>query len=99
MKKKMIFIWDWISSVAPDIPLNMNINVNILLFADDQIVILSNEDDLQNSNYLLDKISLGYNMKISIFKTKSMAFKGKDPVRTKLAINNKPIEQIHTLHI
>ena len=33
-------------------------------------------------------------MKKSISKTKSMAFKGKEPVKTKLVINNKPIEQI-----
>ena len=29
----------WKFSVAPGIPLNMNINVNTLIFADDQIVI------------------------------------------------------------
>ena len=33
-------------------------------------------------------------MKISISKIKSIAFKGKEPVRTKLIINNKNIEQI-----
>ena len=59
----------------------MTINVNTLLFAGDQIVIQSNEDDIQRSNYLLDKISPDYNMKISVSKAKSMASKGKEPVR------------------
>ena len=54
----------WKSSVAPDMPLYMNIKVNTLLFADDQIVIQINEDDLQKSIYLLDKISVDCNMKI-----------------------------------
>ena len=48
----------------------------------------------QRSIYSLNKISLDYNMKISISKTKSMVFKDKEPVGTKLVINNKPIEQI-----
>ena len=65
--------------------------------ADDQIVFQSNDDDLQRSIYLLDKLSLDYNMKITISKTKSMGFKSKEQVRTKVVINNKLIEQI--LHI
>ena len=63
-----------------------------LLFADDQIVIQSNEDDLQRSTYLLDKINLDYNMQILIFKTKSVALKGKEPGRTDLVIDEKSIE-------
>ena len=84
----------WKSSVAPGIPLNINININILLFASDQIIIQSNDDDLQRSINLVDKLSLDYNMKMSITNTKSMAFKGKEPVRTNLVIDNKPIDQI-----
>ena len=38
-------------------------------------------------------------MKISISKTKSIAFKGKEPVITKSVINNKPIVQKPTLYI
>ena len=71
----------------------MNINVN-LIFANDQIVLQSNGDDFPKSIYLLEKLNLDYNMKISISKSKSLAFKGKDAVRTKLVIINKPIEQI-----
>ena len=66
----------------------MNINVNTLLLADDHIVIQSKEDDLQRSIYLLDKVSPSYNMKKSISKTKSMSFNGKEPIRTKLVIDN-----------
>jgi hypothetical protein len=34
-----------------------------------------------------------YGLNISLQKTKLMAFKGRDPVRTKIVIDNKIIEQ------
>ena len=36
-----------------------------------------------------------YGLTISAQKTKSMAFKGQDPVRTKIVIHNKIIEQVN----
>jgi hypothetical protein len=35
---------------------------------------------------------------ISVQKTKSMEFKGRDPVRTKIAIDNKIIEQVKSFN-
>jgi hypothetical protein len=43
---------------------------------------------------LLNKITLNYNLEISINKSKVMAFKGKYPVRSKIMINNKIIKQV-----
>jgi hypothetical protein len=37
-------------------------------------------------------------MSISIEKTKIMAFSGKDPVRSKICINNKTLEQVNTFN-
>jgi hypothetical protein len=37
-------------------------------------------------------------MSISIEKTKIKAFSGKDPVRSKIFINNKIIEQVNTFN-
>jgi hypothetical protein len=36
-----------------------------------------------------------FDMSISIGKTKIMAFSGKDPVRSKICINNKTLEQVN----
>ena len=37
-------------------------------------------------------------MKISSTKTKTLAFKGKEPIRSKIVINNKIIKQVNTFH-
>ena len=65
-----------------------------MLFADDQVLIASSENELQLATYKLNQIIEKYNMKISINKTKVLAFKGKENVRSKIIINDKPIEQV-----
>jgi len=35
---------------------------------------------------------------ISVQKTKSMAFRGRDPVRTKIVIDNKIMEQVNSFN-
>jgi len=64
----------------------------MLLFADDQVIIADTEDNLQKAVHKLNQIITVYGLTISIQKTKSMAFKGWDPVRTKIVIDNKIIE-------
>ncbi|CAG7824607.1 unnamed protein product, partial [Allacma fusca] len=53
--------------------------ISTVLFADDQAVLAETEDDLQRSMYNLTKTSEKYDMRISSEKTKTMAFKGKEP--------------------
>lgn len=65
-----------------------------MLFADDQILLQESENELQKSIHLLQQIARGYNMQISIPKTKTMAFKGKYPVRIKILIDGQTIEQV-----
>jgi len=53
------------------------------------------EDNLQKAAHELNQIITEYGLTISVQKTKSMAFKGRDAVRTKIVINNKIIEQVN----
>jgi len=66
-----------------------------LLFADDQVVRADTEDNLQKAARKLNRIITEYGLTISVQKTKSMSFKGRDPVRTKIVIDNKIIEQVN----
>ena len=69
--------------------------LNILMFADDLAIIQNNENELQRSVYILNQLGKQYyNMKISLKKTKVMAHHGKFPVRSKIIIENNPIEQV-----
>jgi hypothetical protein len=40
-----------------------NLYLNILLFADDQVITQDSEDKLQNSLYILNQIGKDYNLK------------------------------------
>jgi len=53
--------------------LNNRKSVNTILYADDQILIATSEDELQIMAYLLNLIARKYKMTISSTKTKSMA--------------------------
>jgi len=74
--------------------LKRNIYLNTLIFADDQAIIQDSEDKLQKSVYLLNQMSKDYNFKISMDKTKLMAFKGKHLVRSKIEIDGSILEQV-----
>jgi hypothetical protein len=49
---------------------------------------------LQRAIFELNKTADNYNLKISVTKTKTMAFKGKPPIRTKIVINDTILEQV-----
>jgi len=56
------------------------------------------EDNLQKAAYKLNQIITEYGLTILVQKTKSMAFKGRDPVRTEIVIDNKIIEQVNSFN-
>jgi hypothetical protein len=56
------------------------------------------EDAQQTSICKLGTVTSKNGLKISTSKTKTMAFKGRDPVRSKIIVNNNAIEQINTFH-
>ena len=59
---------------------------------------MDSEDVKQTSIQKLGRITSKSELKISKSKTKTVAFKGRDPVRSKITINNNVIEQINTFH-
>jgi endonuclease/exonuclease/phosphatase family metal-dependent hydrolase len=72
--------------------------LNCLIFADDLIVLQESEDDLQRSLFELDKIGQDYNLIISSSKTRVMAFRGKDPVRSKIVVQQNIVDQVSHFH-
>ena len=68
------------------------------LFVDDQVIIADTEDNLQKAAHKLNQIITEYGLTISVQKTKSMAFQGRDPVRTKIVIDNKIIGQVNSFN-
>ena len=69
--------------------------MDTLSYADDLTLLASSEDELQRSIHNLKLISEKYSMEISIDKTKIMAFCGKDPVPSKICINNQILERVN----
>jgi hypothetical protein len=51
-------------------------------------------DNPQRAIHKLNVISIDYNMRISIDKTKVLALRGKDPVRIKIIINERILDQV-----
>ncbi|KAJ4450649.1 hypothetical protein ANN_02078 [Periplaneta americana] len=70
-------IQDWRQTRHGFIPINGNLQLDALLFADDLVLMASTEDDLQYSVHNLNKVSEKYNMEINIEKSKIMSFCGK----------------------
>ena len=68
--------------------------VSTLLFADDQVIMQKREKDLQLAVFHLSPICKEYNLRISTHKTKDMGFRGKNPIRSKIIINNLSIEKV-----
>jgi hypothetical protein len=80
------------------IKLSKNWQSSTLLFADDQVITAEREDDLQKAGRKLKQIITEHGLTISVQKTKSMAFKSRDPVRTKIVIDNKIVEQANSFN-
>jgi len=80
--------------IKKGIQLNNRKLVNTILYADDQILIATSEDDLQTMAHHLKLIARKYKMTISITKTKSMAIWGSHIQSVKIVINNSIIERV-----
>jgi hypothetical protein len=69
-----------------------------LLFANDKVIIPNTEDNLQKAAYKLKQIIPEHGLTISVQKTKLIAFRGQDPVKSKIVIDNKNIEQVNSFN-
>jgi hypothetical protein len=76
------------------IAINRNLQLDAMIFVDD-LVLSASEDDLQHSLYNFKVVAEKYSKKISTEKTKIMAFCGKEPVPSKICLNNKIFERVN----
>jgi hypothetical protein len=74
-------------------------HMDTILFGVDQVLLATNEDDLQRSIYSLSKAAMLFTMEISTEKSKVMAFKCRNPTLSKICLNNKIIEQVNKFNI
>jgi hypothetical protein len=63
-----------------------------MLFADDQ-VLLAKSEDLQYLTHNFNKRVPEFFMKINAEETRVMAYRGLEPIRSKICINNKTLKQ------
>jgi hypothetical protein len=67
--------------------------LSTLLFADDQVIVADTEDNLQKAAHKLNRLITECGLTISVQKTK------RDPVRTKIVIDNKIIQVKSFMHL
>jgi hypothetical protein len=60
-----------------------------VIFADDLVLLAASEDVLHHSVYNFKLVAEKYSMEISTEKTKIMTFFWKEPVPSKICLNNK----------
>lgn len=67
--------------------------ISMVCYADDAAVFAESENDVKRQLFKFYQMSQKLNMDISIGKTKTMTI-AREPMRCKLVIDNKPIEQV-----
>ena len=80
--------------IKKGIQLNNRKLVNTVLYADDQILMATSEDDLQTIAHHMNLRARKYKMTICSTKTKSVAMWGNHIQRVKIVINDNIIEQV-----
>ena len=80
--------------IKKGIQINNRKLVNTILYAEDQILIATSEEDLQTMAHHLNLIARKYKITISSTKTKSMVMWGNHIHRIKIVINDNIIEQV-----
>ena len=80
--------------IKKGIQLNNRKILNTILYANDQILMATSEDELQTMAYQLNLIVRKYKMTISSTKTKSMEMCGNHTQRVKTVINDNIIEHV-----
>jgi hypothetical protein len=66
--------------------INRNLQVDVMIFADDLVLLAASEDDLQHSLYNFKLVAEKYSMEIFTGKIKIMAICGKEPVPSKICL-------------
>jgi hypothetical protein len=89
-----MIIQEFKTVIEKGIQLNNRKLVNTILYAYDQILMATSEDDLQTIAYRLNLIARKYKMTRSSTKTKTMAMWWNHIQRVKIMINDSIIEQV-----
>lgn len=90
-KNKIIIKWKQVYTKASK--LSTTTNINTLLLADDQVIIADSLDHLQKGVFTWQNTSKNFGVEISAEKSDMMAFFGEDPVRCKIIVDNKCLQQ------
>jgi hypothetical protein len=77
-------ITDWKEKEIKGIKISRHKDSEICLFMDDQVIMADSVDALQISVHKLEMVTCKYGLKISKSKMKTVAFKGRDPMRSKI---------------
>jgi len=87
-------IYEFKRVMKKGIQLNNTKLVNTILYADDQVLMATSEDELQTMAHHLNLITRKYKMTISSTKTKSMEMWGNHIQRVKIVINDNIIKLV-----
>ena len=82
----------WIN--AKGITLSVNTKINTTFFADDQIIIADSQDSLQRGLFTSKNIAKDFGIDASPGESETMASLGQDPVRCKIIVDNKCVQQV-----
>jgi uncharacterized membrane protein (UPF0127 family) len=77
--------------------INNHYKTNTPRFADNQAVIADSEDKLQRGVFTLQNIENNFGMVISSEKSETKAILGHTPVRCKILVDNKCLQQVKNI--
>jgi hypothetical protein len=75
-----------------------NFPLNMLFFANSQVIFANTEDNLQRVTSTLNKMANKYNLKISTTKPNVLGFKGENHLRAKIITGNNKSEQVSSFN-
>jgi hypothetical protein len=89
--------WNKINTEGITLPTTTKINT--VLLAHDEVITADSEDNLQSGVFSLQNTANNFGMEISSEKSETMAFLGQDPVRFKITVGSKRLQQVKNLNI
>jgi hypothetical protein len=72
--------------------LSISIIINVVVFADDRVLIVDSEDNWQTGVFTLQTTANIFEMEIPPEKSETFSFLGQDPARYKIVVDNKCLQ-------
>jgi hypothetical protein len=66
-----------------------------MVFSDDLVLLATSEGNLPHSVYNLNTVTTTCNMKMSTEKAKILAFQGKEPIPSRVCVDNRILERVN----